>query len=84
MGKTRNKASWAQKQAILIPVGRLRWGRHGFDGIDAAKLTSRAVWPPLLDTQTTTAKNIGVAARKNNVISFPVTTGAAFALPLAA
>ncbi len=49
-------------------------------GVVGAELTSRVVWPPLPDTQTTHA-NKGVFASKANVVSFPTKSVApAFAL----
>ena len=49
-------------------------------GMESEELTSRVVWPPLPDTQTTHA-NKGVFASKANVVSFPTRSVApAFAL----
>ena len=49
-------------------------------GMEHEELTSRVVWPSLLDTQTTHA-NKGVFASKANVVSFPTKSVApAFAL----
>ena len=49
-------------------------------GMEYEELTSRVVWPSLLDTQTTHA-NKGVFASKANVVSFPTKSVApAFAL----